>query len=108
MFFGAETAHASGAAIFYNPIVAILIIILAIVLFVKFCGWAKNFSLSKGVKKAVYILTGIGLIVFNYLYSIGNKAYAEGDFSRATIALLVALVWTLIFAFVVMTETRAE
>lgn len=108
MVFGVEAAHAGSAGIFSYPIVALLIVILAIVVFVKFCGWARNFSLSKGVKKAVYILTGVGLVVFNYLYSMGNKAYAEGDFSRATLALVVSLVWVLIFSFVLMAETKAE
>ncbi|SHG87847.1 hypothetical protein SAMN02745221_01181 [Thermosyntropha lipolytica DSM 11003] len=108
MVFGAGAAHAGSGGIFSHPVVAILVVILSIIIFVKFCGWAKNFSLSKGVKKAVYILTGVGLIVFNYLYSMGNKAYAEGDLSRATLALVVSLVWVFIFAFVLMAETKAE
>lgn len=83
-------------------------IIAAIFVFIKFCSWAKGFELAPGVKKAIFIITGIGLIVFNVLYSMGNKLAAEGDWNMATIALVGSLVWVLIFAFTLMTETKAE
>lgn len=108
MIFGAGAAYASSGGIFNHPVVILLLVVLSIIVFLKFCGWAKKFSLSSGVKKTIYILTGIGLIVFNYLYSVGNKAYVQGDTSGATIALLLSLGWVLIFAFAIMAETKPE
>lgn len=83
-------------------------VILAIYIFLKFCTWAKNFELSKQFKKVFFILTGIGLIAFNVFYSMGNKAASQGDWTVATLALISALVWTLIFAFTLMAGTKAE
>ena len=92
--------------IFNNSLVAFLIVLLGIFVFLKFCSWAKKFQLSGGLKLAIYILTGVGLIVFNILYSMGNKAISgAGDYGMATIALVVSLVWAFIFAFVLMAET---
>lgn len=40
---------------------------------------------------------------------MGNKAIiASGDYSVATNALLVSLVWVFIFAFALMAETKSE
>ncbi|NLB88771.1 MAG: hypothetical protein GX790_06030 [Syntrophomonadaceae bacterium] len=50
----------------------------------------------------------MGLIIFNVLYSKGNALAAQGDWSMATIALVGSLVWVLIFAFVLMAETKPE
>ncbi len=83
-------------------------VILAIFIFIKFCTWAKSFELAPGVKKAIFILTGVGLVIFNILYSMGNKLAAQGDWNMATIALVGSLVWVLIFAFTLMAETKAE
>ena len=95
--------------IFNNSLVAFLIVLLGIFVFLKFCSWAKKFQLSGGLKLAIYILTGVGLIVFNILYTMGNSAISgSGDYGMATIALVVSLVWAFIFAFVLMAETKAE
>jgi len=95
--------------IFNNNLVAFLTVILGIFIFLKFCSWAKRFQLSAGVKKLIYILTGVGLIGFNVYYSMGNKAIiASGDYSVATNALLVSLIWVFIFAFALMAETKSE
>lgn len=92
-----------------NPLVTFLSVILGIFIFLKFCSWAKRFQLTAGVKKIIYILTGVGLIGFNVYYSMGNKAIiASGDYSVATNALLVSLVWVFIFAFALMAETKSE
>ena len=57
----------------------------------------------------VFILTGIGVIFFNVLYSQGNsKIIATGDWSGATTALLASLVWVIFFSFVLMAETKPE
>lgn len=95
--------------ILHNPLVTFLMVVLGIFIFLKFCSWAKKFQLSAGVKKIIYILTGVGLIGFNVYYSMGNKAIlATGDWSVATNALLASLVWVFIFAFALMAETKAE
>lgn len=95
--------------IFQNNLVAFLAVILGIFVFLKFCTWAKKFQLSAGAKKIIYILTGVGLIGFNVYYSMGNKAIsASGDYSVATNALLVSLIWVFIFAFALMAETKSE
>ncbi len=83
-------------------------IILATYIFLKFCTWAKGFELSGQVKKVLFILTGLGLIVFNVLYAIGNKFINEGNLNFATIALVSAIIWIFIFAFALMAETKTE
>ncbi|NLU47628.1 MAG: hypothetical protein GXX02_06625 [Syntrophomonadaceae bacterium] len=95
--------------IFNNNLVAFLTVILGIFIFLKYCTWAKKFQLSAGVKKVIYILTGVGLVGFNVYYSLGNKAIsASGDYSVATCAMVAALVWVFIFAFALMAETKSE
>lgn len=100
--FGAAETGGSGSLLTF------LGVLLAIYIFIKFCSWAKNFQLSGQIKKAIYILTGVGLIVFNIIYSKGNTLAAQGDWSVATIALVGSLVWVFIFAFVLMAETKSE
>lgn len=99
------------AGLLGNDFVTLLIVLAAIFIFIKFCSWAKSVQLSAGFKKAIFILTGVGLVVFNVLYSMGNKAIvaSEGmDISMATIALGAAMVWVFIFAFALMAETKSE
>jgi Ca2+/H+ antiporter len=100
---------AEGGNLFHNPVLVLLGVVLSIYIFLKFCGWAKKFQLSAGLKKWVFILTGVGLIVFNVLYSKGNAAVLAGqDWSMASIALVSSLVWVFIFAFVLMAETKPQ
>ena len=97
------------ANLYHNPLLIILGVVLATFIFLKFCSWAKKFQLSAGLKKWVFIFTGIGLVVFNVLYSMGNKAVAESnDWGMASIALVSSLIWVFIFAFVLMAETKPE
>ena len=106
--FGSAAAAGDGG-IMTNPFVEFLLVVVATYLFLKFCSWAKRFTLSGGAKKIIYILTGIGLVGFNILYSRGNTMVtSHGDWSGATLALVVSLVWALIFAFALMAETKAE
>lgn len=94
-----------------NDIVTFVIVLAAIYVFIKFCGWAKTVQLSAGFKKAVFILTGVGLIVFNVLYAMGNSTFTASkytDISMSVIALGSALVWVFIFAFALMSETKPE
>lgn len=101
------SAAASGGGIFSNSLVVFLGILLSIFIFLKFCGWAKKFELSGGFKKIIFILTAIGLIGFNVLYSMGNAAIEAGNgWGTASIALLAALIWAFVFAFALMAETK--
>ena len=103
------TAAAQGAGWVSNPLVNILIIFLVIYIFLRFCTWARKFKLSGKSKKWIYILTGVGLVAFNVLYGRGNAAIKEsGDWSGATLALLLSMVWVFIFAFALMAETKTE
>lgn len=112
--FASEAAAAGGHAaggtgLFYNPLVLLLTVVVATYIFFKFCSWAKKFQLSGQVKKWVFILTGVGVIFFNVLYSQGNSAIkASGNWGGATTALLASLAWVVVFAFVLMAETKPE
>jgi len=109
MFASAAAEGHGGTGLFYNPAVLIVMVLVAIYIFFKFCAWAKKFQLSGQVKKWVYILTGIGVVFFNVLYSMGNKEIiVSGDWSGATTALLASLVWVILFSFVLMAETKTE
>ena len=103
------TAEHAQTGLFHNPLVLILMVLVATYIFIKFCSWAKKFQLSGAVKKWTFILTGLGAVFFNILYSMGNaEIVASGDWSGATIALLASLAWVLVFAFVLMAETKPE
>jgi len=105
--FGSSGSAAPG--IWGNGLFTFLMILLGIFIFVKFCGWAKKFQLSSGFKKIIFILTGVGLVVFNVMYSMGNKQFtSSGDLNGALVALLASMVWVFIFAFALMAETKAE
>ena len=106
--FGSAAAEAGGS-IFQNPLFVLLLVLVATYIFLKFCSWAKNFQLSGQVKKWTFILTGLGLVVFNVLYSKGNAMVSStGDWSGASVALLGSLIWVFIFAFALMAETKSE
>jgi len=105
--FGSSGASAPG--IWGNPLFTFLMVLLGIFIFLKFCGWAKKFQLSGGFKKIIFILTGVGLVVFNVMYSIGNKQLAHsGDVNGALVAFLASMIWVFIFAFALMAETKPE
>jgi hypothetical protein len=107
--FASTTAGPAQTGLFYNPLVLILMVLVATYIFIKFCSWAKKFQLSGQVKKWMFILTGLGVIFFNLLYSQGNaKILSSGDWSGATTALLASLAWVMVFAFVLMAETKSE
>lgn len=107
--FASEAAGHGREGLFYNPLVLLVSVLLATYIFVKFCSWAKGFQLSGSMKKWVFILTGVGLVFFNVLYSMGNKQItASGDWGGATIAVLASLAWVLVFAFVLMAETKTQ
>ncbi len=106
MFGSAAAAH---GGLLSNPLVKFLLVLLSVFVFLKFCGWAKKFQLSRGVKKIIFIFTGIGVVIFNVLYSMGNKAIeATGDWTMATTALLISLIAVFVFAFALMSETKPD
>lgn len=99
---------AENAGIYSMPLVKILIVLLAVFIFLKFCGWAKKFELSGGLKKFIFILTGVGLIAFNLAYSMGNSAIHAGEgWGTASIALVASIIWVFIFAFALMAQTKS-
>ena len=105
--FGSSGSAAPG--IWGNGLFTFLMVLLGIFIFIKFCGWAKKFQLSAGFKKIIFILTGVGLVVFNVMYSMGNKQFtSSGDLNGALVAFLASMVWVFIFAFALMAETKAE
>lgn len=107
--FASAAAETAEGGLFHNSWVLIIMVLLATYIFLKFCSWSKKFQLSGAVKKWVFILTGVGVIFFNVLYSQGNSQIAlTGDWGGATIALLASLAWVIFFAFVLMAETKAE
>ncbi|MDR1160244.1 MAG: hypothetical protein LBK69_06430 [Syntrophomonadaceae bacterium] len=96
-----------GEGIFHSPLVVMLSVLIFTYFFVKFCSWAKKNTLSAGVKKAIFILTIVGLVGINVFYYIGNSAISQGKgWSLATYALVGALIWVFIFAYALMTEKR--
>lgn len=102
------TASTEGG-LYHNPLFVLALVVLSTWVFLKYCSWAKNFQLSGQLKKWLFILTGVGLVVFNYLYSKGNAIITGGgDWGFASIALISSLVWVFIFAFALMSETKAE
>lgn len=106
--FASATAEAE-TGLFHNPLVLIVMVLAVTYFFIKFCSWAKKFQLSGQLKKWTFILTGLGIVFFNVLYSMGNTTIHEsGDWSGATTALLASLAWVIVFAFVLMAETKPE
>jgi len=105
-FFG-STAATGEEGFLASPLFSVLVVILGIYVFIKFCTWAKNFELSAQFKKIVYILTAVGMVVFNVLYSRGNALIKEtGDWGTATTAVVLSLIWVFIFSFVLMANTK--
>ena len=49
--FASAEAGPGGTGLFYNPLVLILMVVVAIYIFLKYCQWAKNFQLSGKLKK---------------------------------------------------------
>ena len=97
-----------GEGLLNNPAVQVLAIVISTYLFLKFCGWAKTFTIPGGFKTTIYVVTGLGLIIFNVLYSKGNQAVAFGDYNPANMALAVSMIFTLIFAFALMAEKKTN
>ncbi len=90
-----------------NSLFALVVIGLMIYVFLKFCGWAKKQEMSAGTKKGIFLLTAVGLVAFNLMYSMGNKAFtASGSLNMATVAVVSAMLWVFIFSYALMSETK--
>jgi len=78
--------------------IEVVLIFLAIVVFWKFAGMCKKFTLSAGFKKGVYGLTVVGLLVLNVLAGGEMKAWVvAGGF------IIVCL-----FTLALMSETQPQ
>lgn len=77
------------------------IVIIGILIFAKFCSWAKNFSLPGKVKLWTYILLGLGTVGFNVWYKM-----AEKDPTQMPTVIIVSLVFVVFFSFVLMAQTK--
>ncbi len=77
------------------------IVVIGIILFAKFCSWAKKFALPGKVKLWTYILLGVGTIVFNVWYKM-----AEKDITQMPTVIIASLVFVIFFSFVLMAQTK--
>ena len=94
-----------------NAIFQLILVIIGIWAFWKFCTFAKKFSLPGKVKLATYILTGLGVVFFNWLFSsakqgMGGQVVLTNPKLMA-IAIIASLFMVLIFSFALMAETKA-
>ncbi|MGE5416297.1 MAG: hypothetical protein ACM3UZ_05990 [Acidobacteriota bacterium] len=95
-------------------ILKVLMVFAAIFVFLKFCGFAKQFTWPKRLKQFVYLLTTLGVVGFNWMFSsatVGSGAEAtikHGADNLMTIAVLSALACVFLFSFALMTETKAD
>ena len=106
---GIMGASASGEGLLNNTVIVLLLLGVVVFFMFKLYAWAKKFTLSAGIKKIVYILTGAGFAVFNGLYYKGNAMIAEeGNWQWATLALVISLIWMVIFSFVLCAQTKEK
>lgn len=93
-----------------SALVQLVIIALGIFAFVKFCSFAKKFSLPGKVKLSTYILTGLGLLIMNYMFSAAKTgqgaATVMSNPALMYISLAVSLLIVFIFSFALMAETK--
>lgn len=83
---------------------------LLIWLFLKFCDLAKKSAMSAKVKKWIYILTGLGLIGFNYMFSQAFTKTPTDEIiyfePKMQLALGVSFVFCLILTWAIVSETK--
>lgn len=92
-----------------NSLLNMAVVFAVIYAFIKYCGWAKKFSLSRGVKKAVFLLTIIAVGYLNYQYFNANEIItATGNWTWATAVVLMSLLWVLVFAFALVAQTKEK
>ncbi|MGE5397423.1 MAG: hypothetical protein ACM3MK_07805 [Chitinophagales bacterium] len=97
-----------------NPIVEFVLVIFCIWLFLKFCAFAKKFSLPGKLKTWTYIIFGAGVVVFNYLFGkakLGQttESYVPPELMGTMgIVLAASLLVVLLFTFVLVSETKEQ
>ena len=102
-------AAATDGGLLNNTLVIMLVVLAITYVMIKLCSWAKNFALAAGIRITVFVLTGVGVVLFNFLYYRGNAMIAaEGIWQGATVAMVAALIWVVIFSFVLCTKTKAK
>lgn len=69
----------------------------AVLVFVKYAGLCKKFTLSAGFKKVVYIITAVSLLVLNLL--------AGGELQGWMV--IAGLVMVMLFTAALMSETKS-
>ncbi len=86
------------------------VVLACIWIFIKFCGFAKKFTLPGKVKLGAYILTGLGVFVMNFVFSTAKTGQGTAAvLTNPTVmngAVAVSLVIVLIFSFALMAETK--
>ncbi len=94
-----------------NALVQLAIVIIGVWVFVKFCTFAKRFSLPGKVKMGAYILTGLCVVLMNWLFSSAKHGLgAEVALTNPklmTVTVLASFLAVLIFAFALMAETKS-
>jgi hypothetical protein len=76
--------------------IQVAIVFVGIVVFLKFAGMCKKFTLSSGFKKVVYGITAVGLIALNY--------FAGGE--PAAWVIISGFVIVCLFTLALMSETQ--
>lgn len=79
-------------------LIELLAVLVAIYIFVKFCGFSQRFVLGAGAKKAIYIITAVALVIANYLYA------SESELP----AIIVGFTVLILFTIALMSETRTN
>ncbi|MGI6550048.1 MAG: hypothetical protein ACOX4Q_08455 [Syntrophomonadales bacterium] len=94
-----------------NAFVQLAIVVVSVWAFWKFCTYAKKFSLPGKVKLWAYILTGLCVVIMNWLFSsakqgMGGEVVLTNPKLMA-IAVFASLFAVLIFSFALMAETKS-
>ncbi len=93
-----------------EALINLAVIAVAIWAFIKFCSFAKRFTIPGKVKTAAYILVGLAAFAMNYLFSSAKEG--QGTDAVMTDPTMMAVAWglsmavVLFFSFALMAETK--
>ena len=94
-----------------NAIVQLVLVIVSVWAFWKFCTFAKKFSLPGKVKLTAYIITGLGVVFMNWLFSSAKQGLGAQvvltNPKLMTITVFASIFMALIFSFALMAETKS-
>ncbi len=98
-------------ALVNNAVFQLALVAVGIWAFLKFCTFAKKFSLPGKLKMWTYIITGLCVVFLNWLFSSAKKGLG-GEFIVTNpklmgITILASMVVVLIFSFALMSETKS-